>query len=258
MIIKNQSEFDSLRKSGQLVADCLQMMLGSIEEGMTTKELDDLGRSFLEEHGAKSAPETMYKFPGATCISLNEEAAHGIPSASRRIKKGDLINIDVSAVLNGFYGDTGASLLFRSDSIELKNLCKSTKKALNSAIKQVKTGARLNLIGKAIEKESRKNGLSIVENLCSHGIGLTLHEFPEQITGYFDPKDTRVMEEGMVFTIEPFLSTGSRAAKETGDGWTLANAKGLFSAQYEHSMVVTKSGAKILTTPTNGLPFSPL
>lgn len=256
MTLETEEQLRKLKNIGTIVADCLKHMLFSIEEGITTKELDKIGRTFLEKHGARSAPELTYGFPGATCISVGEEAAHGIPS-DRKIVSDTLINIDVSAELDGFFGDTGASFYFKGTDKKIKSLCKSTRAALNAAIRDVRSDVPLNYIGKAVEKEARKAGFVVIENLCSHGVGGALHEDPGEIPCYFDPDDRRKIKDGMVFTIEPFLSTKTRETSEADDGWTLMNDRGHFSAQYEHSMVATKRGAVILTMPSKGAPFIP-
>lgn len=256
MTLDNEGQLLGLKKIGTIVADCLKHMLSSIEDGMTTRELDQIGRTFLDRHGAKSAPELTYGFPGATCISIGQVAAHGIPDETR-IVPDTLINVDVSAELGGFFGDTGASHYYKGQNKRLKELCKATRGALNAAIRDVKSFAPLNGIGKAVEKEAKKGGFSVIRNLCSHGVGSSLHEDPEEIPCYFDPRDRRLIRDGMVFTIEPFLSTRTREVTDGADGWALLNDIGHFSAQYEHSMVATKKGAIILTLPTNGVPFLP-
>ncbi len=256
MTVETQEQLEKLKKIGVIVADCLKHMLSSIEDGITTKELDDIGKSFLDKHGAQSAPYHCYQFPGTTCISINNEAAHGIPS-HRKIKAGDLVNIDVSAERDGYFGDTGASILFRSQDKTMKQLCQATKKALQESIKYIKAPTPLNTIGKSIEKIANKEGFTIVRNLCSHGIGRSLHEDPEEILGFYNRNDRRTIHEGMAFTIEPFLSNGSKFVKELEDGWTLAHPKGFYSAQYEHSLVATKNGPIILTLPSKGAPFVP-
>ncbi|NRA63889.1 MAG: type I methionyl aminopeptidase [Pseudobacteriovorax sp.] len=257
MIVTRQDEIEKLKEIGTIVADCLKLMLGSIEPGMTTLELDAIGKKFLDDHEAQSAPQVCYDFPGATCISLNHEAAHGIPKSNRVIQPGDLINIDVSAEKAGFFGDTGATLAFQSQNPTFKHLCSATKKALQSAMKELRPGANINVIGKAIEKTANKEKLTIIRNLCSHGVGKTLHDEPQQILSYYDPKERRVIQDGLTFTIEPFLSNGSTGVVELDDGWTLSNPKGLYSAQYEHTMIVTKSGVITTTLPSKGAPFLP-
>lgn len=257
MIVKKQREIEKLKEIGQIVADCLKLMLSSIEEGMTTLELDQIGAAYLESRGARSAPQHCYDFPGATCISMNREAAHGIPKQSVQIRKGDLINIDVSAIKDGFFGDTGASTMFQSSDAVTKKVCSATKKALTAAIKEVRSGVPLNAIGRAIEKVAYKENLTIIKNLCSHGIGKTLHDEPREILSYYDGGDRRIIKEGLTFTIEPFLANGNTRVDELSDRWTLANPKGFISAQYEHTMIATKNGPIITTLPSKGAPFLP-
>ena len=249
MIISSQNDLKRLRRIGTIVANCLHYMLSQVEAGMSTLELDQIGADFLSQAGARSAPMVMYQFPGHTCISLNQEAAHGIPSASRIIQRGDLINIDVSAVLDGYYGDTGGTMVIPPVSPELKNLCKAGKRALDRAIGHARAGECLNIIGKSIQKEATKSGYTIIKNLCSHGIGRKLHEAPDHIPGFYNPKEKRVLAENMVITIEPFLSTGTEHVIDGHDGWTLLNDPGCFSAQYEHTMVIRKGHPVILTEP---------
>ncbi len=248
MSIETENDLLALRKIGQIVANCLQHMATQLEPGITTSELDDIGRIFLENHGARSAPKLTYNFPGTTCISVNEEAAHGIPSA-KVLNAGDLVNIDVSAELSGYFADTGGSFIIPPESRIKINLCLATKRALNLAINEARDGFKLNRIGNAIEKEARRNNLSIIENLGSHGVGRALHEEPGFIPNYYDPKDPRILRENQVITIEPFLSTGATEVFDTGDGWTLATNKRFLTAQYEHTLVITKGLPLIMTLP---------
>lgn len=246
MSIQNENDLIALRKIGRIVAQCLQYMGSKLEPGITTLELDQLGQLFLEKHGARSAPKLVYNFPGSTCISVNEEAAHGIPGA-RVFAAGDLVNIDVSAELDGYFADTGGSFIIPPESVLKRNLCLVTKRALDMALRSVKAGQPLNVIGRAIEREAHKNNLTVIENLGSHGVGRALHEEPDFIPGYYDPEDRRILKENQVITIEPFLSTGAREVFDTGDGWTLATAKRFFTAQYEHTLVITKNKPLIMT-----------
>lgn len=251
MIVRDQKELKKLQIIGEIVANCLKKMIAMAEPGMDLSELDAWAASYLKEHGALSAPKVMYEFPGTTCISINREAAHGIPSKGKILKAGDLVNIDVSAVKDELYGDTGGSFLLASQDTELKALCKATRKALNRAIGQVKANSPLNIIGKSVEKEAQKAGFTVIRNLCSHGIGYKLHEQPDHIPGFFSKKEKRILQENMVITIEPFLSTGTENITDGKDGWALLNKPGCYSAQYEHSMVITKGKPIILTEPTD-------
>jgi methionyl aminopeptidase len=164
-----------------------------------------------------------------------------------------MVNIDVSARVDGYFADTGASFSVPPDDPVKKRVRTATRAALAAALREVRPGARLNRIGHAVEAVARSNSLRIVRNLCSHGVGGALHEEPTDITGYHEPRDPRVMQEGMVFTIEPFLSTKARHADEAGDGWTLIGPKGSVTAQFEHTLVVGRNGP-ILVTSLLGLP----
>lgn len=246
MTIETQEDIAGLKRIGQIVSLVLQRMLDAAEPGMTTRELDHLGAKLLAEYGARSAPQLTYNFPGATCISINEQAAHGIPG-DRVIQAGDVLNVDVSAELGGYFADTGGTVVIPPASPLKTRLCHATRMALAEAMKAARAGQPLNGIGAAIERTAKKYGFRIIENLGSHGVGRALHEEPGHIAGYFDPSDRRILKEGMVITIEPFLSTKSRTVTEENDGWTLSGMKGNLSAQYEHTMIITK-GAPIVVT----------
>jgi methionyl aminopeptidase len=246
MTIETQDDVAALKRIGRIVSFVLQEMLDAAEPGMTTRELDAIGAKLLQQHGARSAPELTYSFPGATCISINEEAAHGIPGA-RMIKAGDVLNVDVSAELEGYFADTGGTRVVPPTNPQKTRLCQATRIALNEAMKQARAGQPLNGIGAAIQRTAKTYGFRVIENLGSHGTGRSLHEAPEHIPGYFDPSDKRVLKEGMVITIEPFLSTKSRIVTERSDGWTLVGVPGNLSAQYENTMIITK-GLPIVVT----------
>lgn len=246
MTIETQQDIVALKIIGKIVADTLKLMTKEAKAGMTTLELDEIGRAYLEKFNAKSAPKYTYNFPGTTCISINENIAHGIPG-DYVIKDGDLINIDVSAELDGYFADTGGSFVLGKSTDIQKKVMKATREALNAAIAAATAGAPLNLIGKAIEKVARKHNLKIIENLGSHGVGRALHEEPSFIPPYYDRNDRRILKEGQVITIEPFLSTHTTEVEEGADGWTLSGEKGNVAAQYEHTMIITKHRPIILT-----------
>lgn len=246
MTIETQDDVAALKRIGRIVALVLHRMLDAMEPGMTTCELDRLGEALLEQHGARSAPKITYDFPGATCISVNEEAAHGVPG-DRVLRRGDVVNVDVSAELDGYFADTGGTRVVPPSTPLKTRLCHATRNALDNAMKQARAGQPINGIGAAIERSARAYGFKIIENLGSHGVGRALHEAPEQIAGYFDPSDLRALHEGMVITIEPFLSTKSRIVNEAADGWTLVGADGNLSAQYEHTMIITKNQPIVVT-----------
>lgn len=248
MSINSEKDLQGLRKIGKVVARCLQHMQSKLEPGMTTAELDAIGGQFLAAHGARSAPQLTYNFPGFTCISVNEEAAHGIPG-SRILNAGDLVNIDVSAELDGYFADTGGSAIIPPESKVHLQICAVARQALENAMLEARAGAKLNRIGHAIELEAVRNGLTVIENLGSHGVGRALHEEPGFIPGYYDKRDKRILHENQVITIEPFISSGAREVFENGDGWTLVTNPGVFTAQYEHTLVITKGRPLIMTLP---------
>lgn len=246
MTVGPERDLKGLQSIGQIVALTMREMRAAMTEGMTTAELDDIGRAVLEKHGARPAPELLYQYPAATCISINEEVAHAIPG-SRRIQNGDMVNIDVSAELHGYFADSGASIPFGDVPPVARKLCKACQQALREAIKATRAGKRMDVVQKAIDKVARRNGFSVIQNLSGHGIGRHLHEAPEHIPDYTRQKDRRRFTRGMVLTLEPFLSTGPTYADDMADGWTLVTAKGNLTAQYEHTIVVTDAQPIILT-----------
>jgi methionyl aminopeptidase len=248
MTISNDDELKSLQAIGRIVADTLVAMGKAIEPGVTTAELDRIGRSLLERAGARSAPELAYDFPGATCISVNDEIAHGIPG-SRRIEAGDLVNIDVSAEKDGFFSDTGASFAVPPVARRTEKLCRDGRRALWAGIGQVGAGKPMSGIGQAIGRFAAKNRYTLVRNLASHGVGRSLHEEPTELATWPDRSERRVMQKGMVFTIEPFLSLGANWAEGGDDPWTLYGDPRAPTVQYEHTLVTTANGALILTLP---------
>ena len=205
MTIDSSDDLERLRVIGRIVATILHRMQALTEPGMTTGELDLLGGDLLARYGARSAPKITYDFPGYTCISVNEEAAHGVPGA-RVIGAGDVVNIDVSAEKDGYFADTGGTFVVPPANGLQKRLLHSTRLALRHACRQARAGRPLNGIGRAIQKVARRDGFRILRELCSHGTGRRLHEAPSQIPGYYVPRDRRVLHNGLVMTIEPFLS----------------------------------------------------
>ncbi len=248
MVISTEDELEKLKVIGRLCAQAMETMAKSLEPGITTKELDDIGRRILEDNGAQSAPETCYQFPGATCISVNEEVAHGIPGG-RVIKAGDLVNIDVSAVKDGFFGDCGASYAVPPVRREIEKLCRDGRRALWTGLQQVKAGNKIAGIGNAIGAFAKKNRYTLITNLSSHGIGLTLHDEPKEIPTWPEKGERRIMEDGLVFTVEPFLSLGGTWAEDgdNDDPWTLYSDPSAPTVQYEHTIVATRNGPLILT-----------
>ena len=247
MSITKEAELIGLKKAGEAVACTLKEMSDYAQPGMTTKQLDDFGAKILSDFGAKSAPRLTYGFPGWTCISVDNEFCHGIPSDKRILKEGDLINIDVSAELNGFWSDNGNSFVLGEDINEHQKLVDASKQILRKAIDNIKGGVRISDIGHLIETEAKKRGYKVIRNLTGHGIGRSLHEEPSEIAGYRNRLNKARFKKNSVVAIETFIATTSTYAETLNDGWTMVGNKGGYMAQHEHTIVVTESNPIILT-----------
>lgn len=246
MTADSQKDIQSLKAIGRICAETLRRMMDATRAGMTTRELDEVGRVFLEAEGARSAPQVMYKFPGATCISVSPVIAHGIPG-EHILREGELIHIDVSAELDGYYADTGASLVVSRRDRNFEKLIEATRGTLKKALHAAKAGNPLNGIGRTAQNEARKRGYNVIYDLTGHGIGRKLHEEPKEILNFYNPRDTRVLHEGLVLAVEPFLTTGVGRVTEMRDGWSLRTSDNAIAAQFEHTIVVTKDEPIILT-----------
>jgi len=245
MSIDGQHDVEGLQRAGVAVAEAREAMAAYVAAGITTRELDAIGREVLKRHGARSAPQLAYDFPGTTCISVNDELAHGIPS-NRRLKDGDLVNIDVSAELDGYWADSGASYPVGKVAPQLRNLLHTTRQALTEAMSEVRAGAAIRNIGRAVERRAKRAGFRVIRDLCGHGVGRHIHE-PPNVPNTFDRRNDELLHEGLVITIEPFLTTGATSVYEAEDGWTLCTPDGSIGAQFEHTMIVTR-GAPIVVT----------
>jgi methionyl aminopeptidase len=252
MSISSQTELAGMKAISEAVAVTLKQMREYASIGMTTKELDEYGRTILEKYRAKSAPKLTYGFPGWTCISVNNEIAHGIPSTATVLKEGDLVNVDVSAELDGFWSDNGGSFVLGNDINNHNRLVETSKEILYKAIATVKPGMRIAELGKMIQAEASGQGYKVIKNLVGHGIGRSLHEEPKEIPCYYDRFNTNRFRKNAVVAIETFISTGSSHAYDKGDGWTFVTRDGSFVAQHEHTLVITDDGALILTK-SNGI-----
>lgn len=250
MSITKEYELTGMKQISEVVGTTLKEMRNYARPGMTTKELDDFGGQILNQLGAKSAPRLTYDFPGWTCISVNNEIAHGIPSHKKVLQEGDLLNIDVSAELNGFWADNGGSFVLGQDIHHHLPLVNASKQILRKAINSIKGGVRIAEIGQLIELEARKQGYKVIRNLNGHGVGRSLHEEPEEIANYYDRYNQTRFKKNSVVAIETFISTASTIADTLNDGWTLVGNKGGFVAQHEHTIVVT-SGEPIILTASN-------
>lgn len=247
MSITKEAELVGMKRISEVVAVTLKEMRNYAKPGMTTKELDSFGGQLLLHYGAKSAPALAYGFPGWTCISLNNEIAHGIPSDTRIIQEGDLINIDVSAELDGYWADNGGSFILGQDLNNHQPLVDASKRILKKAINNIKSGVRIAEIGRLIENEAKKSGFKVIKNLTGHGIGKKLHEEPGEIANYYDRYNLKRFRKNSVVAIETFISTSSTIANTMKDGWTLVGNKGGYVTQHEHTIVITDGKPLILT-----------
>lgn len=252
MSITNEADLAGMQKVSDAVALTLKEMRNIAKPGMTTKELDDFGGQILNDLGAKSAPFLTYNFPGWTCISVDNEFCHGIPSEKRILQEGDLINIDVSAELDGFWSDNGGSFVLGEDIHQHQKLVEASRQILHKAIFSIKGGVRISDIGHIIETEAKKRGYRVIKNLAGHGVGSSLHEEPSEIANYRDRTNLTRFKKNSVVAIETFISTTSTYAQTTADGWTMVGDKGGYMAQHEHTILVT-DGKPVVLTEKNGI-----
>jgi methionyl aminopeptidase len=246
MSVNDEHDIEGLKCIGAAVAAARDAMGTHVVPGVTTAELDAIGKEHLDRYGARSAPQLAYGFPGVTCISVNDELAHGIPSPERVLRAGDLVNIDVSAELDGYWADTGASFPVGTVSAQASALLRATRLALEDGMSQARAGAPLRNIGRAVERRAKSCGFRVVRNLCGHGVGRHIHEDP-QVPNTFHPRDRTILREGLVITIEPFLTTGATIAVEDADGWTLRSPDGSRGAQFEHTLIITRGRPIVVT-----------
>lgn len=247
MSITSTTDLLGIQKVSEAVGMTLKKMRDFAKPGMTAKELDEYGGQILNELGAKSAPKLTYGFPGWTCISLNREIAHGIPSDKKILKEGDLVNIDVSAELDGYWSDNGGSFVLGQDIHHHKPLVDASKQILYKAIQKIRGGIRIADIGRFIETEAKKSGYKVIKNLAGHGVGSSLHEEPHEIPCYYDKFNRARFRKNAVVAIETFISTHATYAHTQKDGWTLTANDGSFVAQHEHTIIVTDNKPEILT-----------
>lgn len=246
MIIEKDEDLSGLRRIGRIVAMTREEVVQHVRGGITTGELDDIAAQCLARYGARSAPMLEYRFPGTACISVNEEVAHGIPG-KKIINDGDLVNVDISAELDGYFADTGVTIIVGQGTSVQQQLCQCAQSALAVAMIEAKAGNKLNRIGKAIHTEAVTYGFTVIKNLCGHGIGRKLHDKPNKITNYYTRNDQYELVEGLVLAIEPFISTKAQFVTKGSDGWTLKVPIGNYVAQFEHTVIVTKGKPVILT-----------
>ncbi len=252
MSITNETELTGMQKASNAVAKTLKSMIEYAQVGMSTKELDEYGAEILQSMGANSAPALTYGFPGYTCISINNEFCHGVPHAERILQEGDLINIDVSAELAGYWADNGCSFVIGKDIHQHEKLVTASKEILQKAISNIRGGVKIADIGHLIKNEAKKRGYKVIKNLGGHGVGKSLHEEPDELLNYKNRFDQRRFRKNTVVAIETFISTASTYATELSDGWTMVGDKGGFMAQHEHTILIT-DGSPIILTAENAI-----
>lgn len=249
VIIKNSQQIEGIRRSSRLAAEVLNYTASHLKEGITTQELNDLAHNYILEHGAVPAPLNYNGFPKSICTSVNNVVCHGIPSSRDVLRSGDIINLDITTILNGYYGDTSATYGIGQVSPQAKQLIKVTRDSLYLAIDQLKPGESLNrAVGATIERYVKQFGYAPVRDLGGHGVGIKFHEDP--FVFHFSTTASDVtLKPGMIFTIEPMInaSTNWQVILDKNDGWTIRTADGSLSAQFEHTVLITPTGSEILT-----------
>jgi methionyl aminopeptidase len=245
MSIGSEEELRGMKAAGEVVGRVLAAMKAQVRAGVTTAELDEVGARIIRENGAVSAPRKVYGFPGENCISVNDEAVHGIPG-QRLIQPGDLVKLDVTIEKDGYMADAAVSVAVEPVRQLHHKLVRCAERAFQRALLVARAGARVHDIGRAVENEVRRSGFSVVRSLCGHGIGRVIHEKPE-VPNYYEPMARQVLTEGLVITIEPIIAAGSGQASTAADGWTIRTDDGKPSAHYEHTIVITRGVPIILT-----------
>ncbi|MBR6103171.1 MAG: type I methionyl aminopeptidase [Ruminococcus sp.] len=245
ILIKSSKEIAKLQRAGQITGEALMLAGEVIKPGMTTKELDNIIRKFYTSHGAKAGFLGYGGFPGAACISVNDEVIHGIPG-SRKLVEGDIVSVDTGAYIDGYYGDSCKTFAVGEISDNAKALLKSTEESLYIAIEMAKPGVRLGDIGAAIQKHNESNGYGVVREYVGHGVGKNLHEEPE-VPNFGKEGHGVKLQAGMVIAIEPMINEGTARVKVLPDGWTVKTLDGKLSAHFEHTIAITSTGNVILT-----------
>ncbi|MCU7835681.1 MAG: type I methionyl aminopeptidase [gamma proteobacterium symbiont of Taylorina sp.] len=244
--IKTSEEISKMRIAGQLAAQVLQMIEPHVKAGVTTDEIDQLCHNYIiNEQDAIPAPLNYHGFPKSICTSVNNQICHGIPG-TKKLKNGDIINIDITVIKNGYHGDTSKMFVIGKPSILAKRLCDTSRECLLVGIKMIKPGIHLGDIGHAIAQYAQKQNFSVVREYCGHGIGVNFHEDP-QVLHYGKPGTKDILQEGMTFTLEPMINAGKRHIRVLPDKWTVVTKDRSLSAQWEHTILVTSDGYEILT-----------
>ncbi len=250
IIQKTSKEIMLMREAGRVTGNAIRAAGKAIEPGITTKELDDIVRRYIEDNGGRPSFLGLYGFKGSACISINNQIIHGIPSSNVVVKSGDIVSIDAGACIHGYHGDSAYTFPCGDITPDAQRLLDTTRESLYMGIKQAVKGNRIGDIGHAVQTYAETRGYSVVREYTGHGVGASVHEDPN-VPNYGNPHRGYRLEEGMVIAIEPMINAGSRHVRQLSDGWTVVTADGSLSAHFEHTVAITADGPVILTMPDN-------
>ena len=245
MSIQSPAELHALQRAADVVRLTLDALQARVRSNITTSELDAVAAGVLAAHGARSAPALVYGFPGTVLISINDQVVHGVPGP-RRLAPGDVVKLDVTVEKDGYVADAARTVVVEPAGSVARRLVACAEAAFGAALGAARAGTRVNEIGRAIEREVRRHGFSVLRGLAGHGVGRTIHE-PPDVPNSYDPGQTDVLTEGLVLAIEPMIAAGSNRVVQDRDGWTIRTRDGSLSAHYEHTVVITRGRPMVLT-----------
>jgi methionyl aminopeptidase len=252
IVLKSAREIEIMRQGGQILADLVEHLRGSVKGGMSTLEIDEDVEAFITRRGARTAFKGYRGFPASVCVSINEEIVHGIPSAQRRLKEGDIVGLDLGCIVDGYYADCAFTMAIGEVPPLVERLLDVTRQSLELAVEQCRPGRRLSDVSHAVQQHVEAHGLGVVRAFVGHGIGRSLHEEP-QVPNFGEPGRGPQLKPGMVLAIEPMVTMGGWDVRILDDGWTAVTADGSLAAHFEHTVAVTEQGPSVLTSrPSNG------
>jgi methionyl aminopeptidase len=245
MSIQSAADLKALRRAGRVAYETLEALEAHVRPGITTADLDAVAARVFKSHGARSAPAMVYGFPGTVLISVNDEVVHGIPGP-RRLAPGDVVKLDVTSEKDGYVADAARTVIVAPASDIAQQLAGCARAAFTAALRVARAGTKVNEISRAVEREVRRRGFTVVRGLTGHGVGRTIHE-PPTVPNHYDPFQRDVLSDGLVLTIEPIISAGSERTRQDRDGWTIRTSDGSLSAHHEHTLVITRDQPILLT-----------
>jgi methionyl aminopeptidase len=249
--LKSAREIGLMRRAGHILADVVDRLRASVKPGLSTLEIDEDVEDFIRDRGARPAFKGYRGFPATVCISINEEVVHGIPSAHRRVKEGDIVGLDLGCIVEGYYADCAVTVAVGEVPARVQELLDATRQSLEMGIAECRAGRRLSDVSHAIQSHVESHGFSVVRAFVGHGIGRALHEEP-QVPNFGDPGRGPQLKPGMVLAIEPMVTMGSWEVRILDDGWTAVTRDGSLAAHFEHTIAVTESGPEVLTSKSGG------